>query len=229
MRARHIGCGASIYIRGRRDARMTRFALALAWGLATLSLTHELAFGAADDARMSPYGVESWNDVHRALFVRTSPADGSAHVHGIDPLLYRGGTFLLEGEEHRRAVAALDAFLKGPPAADEKRLERFMLQRDLWAAFDYVAWYPDDWVYKSKHEPAAVALRTRLAKAIARLALEREQIATLPDNYALAVRSGDFAAAHDPKRPERPFLPADLFDERGPWVQIGRASCRERV
>ncbi len=32
-------------------------------------------------------------------------------------------------------------------------------QRDLWAAFDYAAWEPDEWVLKSKLEPGAVALR----------------------------------------------------------------------
>lgn len=180
---------------------------------------------AAGDPRMSPYGIDSWDEVHRALFVRTSPADGAVRVHGIDPLLYRGGTFLLEGEAHRRAVAALDAFLTAPVAADGSPIQRFLLQRDLWAAFDYVAWYPDDWVHKSKHEPAAVALRGRLAQAIARLALGPEQVAALPDNYARAVTSGEFAPAHDPSHPGRPFLPADLFDGRGPWVRYHTISA----
>ena len=35
-------------------------------------------------------------------------------------------------------------------------LKRLYFQRDLWAAFDYAAWYPDDWVFKSKFEPAAI-------------------------------------------------------------------------
>ena len=26
-------------------------------------------------------------------------------------------------------------------------VKRFALQHDLWAAFDYAAWYPDDWVF----------------------------------------------------------------------------------
>ena len=42
------------------------------------------------------------------------------------------------------------------------------------AAFDYVAWYADDWVYHTRDEPAAIALRTRLAKAIAWLARNPE-------------------------------------------------------
>src|SRR5687767_14199221 len=105
------------------------------------------------------------------------------------------------------------------PVPDDAR-RRLVLQRDLWAAFDYVAWYVDDWVFKPQHEPAAIALRSRLAAGVARLALTREQIAALPDNYALAVKAGAFAAAHDPAHPQRPFLPADLFDEKGPWVRF---------
>src|SRR5687767_11493103 len=89
-------------------------------------------------APAGPYAADPehvWNRLHRALFVRTM-ADGSTRDHPIDPLLYRGGTFLLEGEEHARAIAALDAFLKHEPAqGEEDALKRFVLQRDLWAAF----------------------------------------------------------------------------------------------
>lgn len=99
------------------------------------------------DTRLTPYAADPdhlWNRLHRALFVRTA-ADGRRHAHTTDPLLYRGSKFLLEGEPHRRAVAVLDEFLAEPadrPAADP--LRRLSLQRDLWAAFDYTAWFPDD-------------------------------------------------------------------------------------
>lgn len=175
------------------------------------------------DARFAPYSVDPkhpWNLLHQALFVRTTAAGGRV-VHTIDPLLYRGGTHLLIGEPHERAISLLDRF----SAASEARsihdpVKRLFFQRDLWAAFDYAAWYPDDWMFKSKHEPAAIALRNRLAKAIGQLSLTDREFAALPDNYALAVRSREFAAGHDPKRPERPFLPPDLFDSEGPWVRF---------
>ena len=174
-------------------------------------------------ARPAPYAPDPdhpWNRLHQAIFVREA-TDGSRLVHTTDPLLYRGGTFLLEGEPHRRAVALLDQLLAGPgdrPIDDP--LKRLFFQRDLWAAFDYVAWYPDDWVHHSRHEPAAVALRTRLAKVIDGLALGEREIDALPDNYALAVKSRQYPAAHDPKHPEQPFLPPDLFDPTGPWVRF---------
>jgi hypothetical protein len=175
------------------------------------------------EAQLAPYAADPdhlWNRLHRALFLRVA-SDGRQRIHGTDPLLYRGGTFLLEGESHRRAVALLDQFL----AESGDRLvnnphKRLFFQRDLWAAFDYAAWYPDEWVYHTRHEPAAVALRTRLARAIGRLALSEREIGALPDNYAVAVKSKRYPAAHDPEHPERPFLPADLFDPAGPWVRF---------
>lgn len=174
------------------------------------------------DARFSPYAPDPdhlWNRLHQALFIREA-ADGSRSVHTTDPLLYRGGTFLLEGEPHRRAVALLDRLVDAPGDRPNNPLEVLYFQRDLWAAFDYVAWYPDDWVFHSRHEPSAVALRNRLAKLIGGLALGDREIGALPDNYALAVKSNQYPAAHDPEHPERPFLPADLFDPAGPWVRF---------
>jgi hypothetical protein len=175
------------------------------------------------DARLAPYATDPdhlWNQLHAALFVRTA-TDGTQHVHTTDPLLYRGGTFLLEGASHRRAVTLLDQFLAGHgERLIDSPLQRLFFQRDLWAAFDYVAWVPDDWVLHSRHEPAAIALRTRLAKAIGRLALTDREIDALPDNYALAVKSKQYPLDYDPKHPERAFLPPDLFDPAGPWVRF---------
>ncbi|HYE18557.1 MAG TPA: hypothetical protein VEA69_08940 [Tepidisphaeraceae bacterium] len=176
----------------------------------------------ASDPRLdAPYDLSAdhaWNRLHRALFVRVAP-DGSRRTHLTDPFLYRGGTYLLRGDAHKEAVAALDAFL-ATPVAGMAPVKRVMMQRDLWAAFDYAAWVADDWVHKSADEPAARALRGRLAKAIALAALSEKEIAALPENFGLAAKAGEFASFHDPKFPERPFLPADLYDPAGPWVRF---------
>jgi hypothetical protein len=180
--------------------------------------------------RFVPYASDQghpWNRLHQALFVREMP-DGGRYVHTTDPLLYRGGTFLLEGDPHREAIKLLDQFLAGSgDRLIDDPLKRLFLQRDLWAAFDYAAWYPDDWVFKSKYEPAAVALRNRLAKAVGRLALGDRELAALPDNYALAVKSKQYPTDHDPGHPGRPFLPPDLFDPAGPWVRFHVSSIGE--
>ncbi len=176
-----------------------------------------------EDIVQTPYDRNAdhlWNRLQRSLFVRHD-ANGKSYIHSTDPLLYSGGTFLLEGEPHRRAVALLDEFLAAPDDASIRDpLKRLVFQRDLWAAFDYVAWYPDDWVHDTRNEPAAIALRSRLAGAIGRLSLTDREIEALPDNYALAVKSMKFQAEHDPRHPERPFLPADLFDPAGTWVRF---------
>ena len=187
------------------------------------------------DSRFAPYASDEdhlWNRLHQAMFVREAP-DRSRRVHSTDPLLYQGITrnlngelsfgsfFLLEGESQRRAIELLDQFLaeSGDQLIDNP-LRRLFLQRDMWAAFDYAAWYPDDWVYHTRHESAALALRTRLAKVIGRLVLSEHEFDALPDNYALAVKSKQYPAAHDLDHPERLFLPADLFDPSGPWVRF---------
>jgi hypothetical protein len=175
------------------------------------------------DSRFAPYAADPdhpWNRLHQALFVRHA-ADGGRRVHTTDPLLYESGTFLLAGESHRRVVTLLDQFLARPGdrTADDP-LKRLFLQRDLWATFDYAARYPDEWVFTLKDEPAAIALRNRLAKAVGLLALFDREIAALPDNYALAVKAKQYATAYDPKHPERSFLPPDLFDPAGPWVRF---------
>jgi hypothetical protein len=179
-------------------------------------------------AQFGPYAPAPdhvWNRLHQTLFVRELP-DGRRRLHSTDPLLYEGGTFLLQGEPHRRAVTLLDSLLTG--SADQPRdpLKRLFFQRDLWAAFDYAAWYPDEWVFKSKYEPAAIALRNRLGRAVGRLALDDREIAALPDNYALAVKAKLYPAAHDPIHPDRPFLPPDLFDPAGPWVRFHEATAK---
>lgn len=90
-------------------------------------------------------------------------------------------------------------------------LKRALLLHDVWTAFDTAAAFND-----------RKALRP-LARAVRALAMDERSIARLPDNYADAVRSGGFSRDFDPEHPDRAFLPPDLFDPQGPWVQIGEA------
>ncbi|MBC8290238.1 MAG: hypothetical protein H8E37_07965 [Planctomycetes bacterium] len=188
-----------------------------------LSSSFRISF-AEDSAEPGPYSPDRdqlWNRLHRGLFLRTDAASRQ-HIHSTDPLLYRGGKFLLTGEPHRKAVSLLDEFLKqdAKAVASQSLVRRAMLQRDLWGAFDYVAWYPDEWVHRSRFEPAAMKLRSRLARAIGRLSLTKRELTELQENYAAAVASGDFALEHDSENPKKPFLPADLFDPKGNWVRF---------
>jgi hypothetical protein len=66
------------------------------------------------------------------------------------------------------------------------------------------------------------ALRQKVVPILRQLALSPGEIKALPDNYAQAVKAGGYAPSFEPKDPERPFLPPDLWEPGGPWVLVGR-------
>ena len=124
----------------------------------------------------------------------------------------------------------MEEFLKnkGETLIDDP-LKRAVLQRDLWLVFNSVDSRYNNFAEPKLDHGVAVAaqkrLRESLAVAISRLALSPKQIRDLPDNYASAIQSGDFAKAFVPEKPA-PYLPADLFAANGSWVCIGRTDGR---
>jgi hypothetical protein len=151
-----------------------------------------------------------WNRVHATFQVRTAP-DGASHgVDTVDPLLWRETKYLLNGESHGRATAVLDEFL----AANGERLiadplRRAVFQNDLWSIFDWL-------VSNSNGDmDARRALMSRLVRVMRRVALGEQQIAELPDTYALAVGAGG-GASDSPSS-----LPRDLASARSSWTAIG--------
>jgi hypothetical protein len=168
-----------------------------------------------------------WNRLHEALFVRTAP-DRRAYGHDrLEPLLWLGTKHMLEPRSCDRAARLLDEFLekKGEKLIDDP-LKRAVLQRDLWLVFNWVdgnhGQFADPLLAEEAWRASQKRLRLRLAAVIGRLALSPEQIRRLPDNYAAAVASGQFAKRYDPGRPDQPYLPPDLFAADGPWVCLGR-------
>ncbi|MBV9125145.1 MAG: hypothetical protein JO112_17455, partial [Planctomycetes bacterium] len=132
---------------------------------------------------------------------------------------------LLTGRSHEDALRLLDEFwTKGGDRQIHDPLKRAVLQHDLWTVFEWTA-HPFGYHSGTEEYPAARrALQQRLAQAIHRLALPASVMASLPDNYAAAVKSRAFATRFDPQQPEKPFLPDDLFDPQGPWVCAGSSS-----
>ena len=162
-----------------------------------------------------PDPAHVWNRLYRSLYLRVA-RDGREYGYDeLDPLLWPETTHLLGGPSYRQAVAVLDEFL----ATHAERLisdpmKRAVLQRDLWAVFDWTAERSDGL------PPEGQNLQVKLAQAIRRLALSAEEIRSLPDNYRDAVAAKTFAAHYDPVRPGAPFLPSDLFVPGGPWVPL---------
>jgi len=160
-----------------------------------------------------------WNRLHRALYRRET---GDGHEYGydeLDPLLWVTTKYLLHDPANRQALTVLDEFLSthGETAIKDP-LKRAMLQRDLWAVFDWTT----DCVecLQPSQSAAKLNLQRKLVQAIKRLALSPEQIAALPNTYKQAIDAGAFGKAYDSDKREQSFLPADLFDPKGEWVAL---------
>jgi hypothetical protein len=164
-----------------------------------------------------PNPAHLWNRLHATFFIREDLEQVS---DALDPPLWYHTEFLLAEPSHRRTVRILDEFLQTHAEnLIQDPLKRAILQRDLWAVFD---WSVEKAAYPGKPDYANEKreLQTRLAEVLRRVALTPEQIASLPDNYAQAVASGEFAKQYDPEHRDRAFLPPDLFEPRGPWVEL---------
>jgi hypothetical protein len=115
-------------------------------------------------------------------------------------------------DDRKRLIATLDEFLakRGERSIPAATFRALMLN-DVWTAFDIAARFPQ----------RDSELESRLAAVIGRLRLSASELSELQNNYAAAVKAGTFAADFDPQHSEATFLPPDLFDPNGPWVQIG--------
>jgi hypothetical protein len=147
----------------------------------------------------------------------------------LDPLLWLNSTHLLAEPSHQR-VRVLDEFLQ-THAENLIRdpMKRAILQHDLWGIFDWSIEREPERPGEPEYEREKRELQTRLAEVLRRLALTSKQIESLPDNYAQAVASGNFGKAYDPAHRDHAFLPPDLFDQRGSWVEIEGAGDPEPV
>lgn len=164
-----------------------------------------------------PDSDQLWNRVFRQLYRRTT-SDGSEYgFDELDPLLWLDTIHLLDGPSYEQAIQILDEFLSndGEILIQDPR-KRAMFQRDLWAVFDWLTSQSEP--YPSQRQ----ALQTRLAQIMKRVALPKEEILSLPDNYALEVEARSFPAEVTPDHPEEVFLPSELFQPDSAWVSMGR-------
>lgn len=170
-----------------------------------------------------------WNRLFAAITIRPSllPSveDGPpvARIEGGDRIEFfgwGGTTWWDEPANVAQLEGLLDQFLgeRGEELSADP-LKRVLLQRDLWALFDFlmarhIARRGDSETRHRRHE-----LCRKLARAIQVLALPAEAQAKLPDNYALAVQSGRFAATHE-FDPKRDYLPPRILSADDEWQEI---------
>ena len=167
-----------------------------------------------------PNPAHIWNRLYDALLIREDSAGVKYGEESLDPLLWLNSEHLLAQPSHQRALRVLDEFLQMHAENQiHDPVKRAILQRDLWAVFDWSV-LQESLSQGPTYDEEKRKLQTRLAEVLRRLALTPEEIASLPANYGQAVASGAFAREYDPAHRERAFLPPDLFDPRGPWVSI---------
>lgn len=167
-----------------------------------------------------PTADHPWNQLHATLFIRTA-GDGKQYGHDtVDPLLWGQSRYLLEPAVIQRAVSILDQIIsQDAEKLMDDPLKRAVLQHDLWTVFDWCA------AGDNARNAATKDLQARLGKAIKTLALKPDQIAKLPDTYAAAVASKEFAEAFDPNHSDAAFLPADLLLKSGSWISLGTGTA----
>jgi hypothetical protein len=170
-----------------------------------------------------------WNRLFAAATIRPSLLPSVrggrpvARIEGGDRIEFfgwGGTTFWDDPANIAPLERCLDQFLKerGETLSADP-LKRVLLQNDLWTLFDFlmvrhIARRGDLETRRRRSE-----LCRKLARAIQSLALPREALARLPDNYALAIRSGRFAATHD-FDPTRDYLPPRLLSGDDEWQEL---------
>jgi hypothetical protein len=168
-----------------------------------------ILLGGGRDSSAGTYDADPkhlWNRLESALFLR-SARDGKEYgLEELDIVYWRRTKHLLEGASHTNALAALDEFIsKNGEKEVRDPWKRALLQRRLWQLFDWSA----STVTQGEATAPRRELQKRLAMVIRRVALTTNEIAALPDPYALAEKSGKFAE-----------LPRGLNETNGPWINV---------
>jgi hypothetical protein len=170
-----------------------------------------------------------WNRLFAAFYIRESklPArpDGPPvkRIEGgdwIDFFGWSGTSYWSEPEVCERLNLALTEFIDGHgERLLEDPLRRAVLQRDLWAAFDFLIGQNIERFGTREEQRRRRDVAARLAVIMRALAQPRETLEGLPDNYRAAVASGHFAAEHHfDSAPD--YLPPGLLTAQDEWVEI---------
>jgi hypothetical protein len=166
-----------------------------------LSMSLVLASPQVSRSSESSYGCcvydsnpgQIWNRLFSILFIRQYQG-GTYWADELDPLLWTETRFLLSEPSHGSALHLLDEFLEAQGQNQvHDSVKKAVLEHDLWAVFDWSARRQDNYPAERRD------LQIRLAEVLRRLALSKNEIASLPDNYEAAVKSGEFAQQYDPE------------------------------
>lgn len=169
------------------------------------------------------------NRLFAAFYIRTSDIPTKRggmpvkRIEGGDVIDFQGwpgSDYWSDAATCQKLSAVLDECLNDPARfrpADP--IKRAILQRDLWAAFDY-------YLGRNIARTGDVEARQRrdqicrkLARVLNHLTLTSAEITALPDNYAAAIQSGRFPAEHN-FDPAVDYLPHGLLTDPEQWQEI---------
>jgi hypothetical protein len=170
-----------------------------------------------------------WNRMFAAFYIRPRlmpqkdvqpPVTCYEGGDAIEFLAWGKTEYWSSAEAAHRVTPLLDEFLdQRGERLHSDTLKRAVFQHDLWAVYDHLI----DQNIKRRGDLATRKRRDelceKLAQCLRRLALSTDEIASLPDTYAAAVKSGEFVPNHD-FDPHRHYLPHHLLDDPETWVEI---------
>ena len=172
--------------------------------------------------------------------IMTRWKDGKAYAQDeTSPAVFSWSEFPFDDSTFDKFNAALDAFATLPQEKIEKYsdVQRALMQRNLWELFETTfnwKWSADWWwdgqrSFPKTHIERRAIAQPKIASLIKRLALTKEQILALPNTLAATIKSGQFAEAHDPADPLKPFLPRDLHSPtESSWICLAKMGKRSR-
>jgi len=195
-------------------------------------LEGELAGSLKSDRPLPLYDPDPQSLVNRvfaAFYIRASEIPGKRggtpirRIEGgdvIDFLAWPGSAYWSEPETCRRLSSLVDECLDNlPRLRPADPLRRAMLQRDLWAVFDFYAGRniarDGDKATRDRRDEIC----RKLARLIHGLTLSPAEIESLPDTYATAIKSGKFASEHR-FEPSLDYLPPRLLTDAEEWQEI---------
>jgi hypothetical protein len=126
-----------------RVRRSVKYASAAAVALAAVGLWflwHVSASAAEQTVLFTPDSRSVANRLYVQLHTRVAPDGKEYGIDSLDPLLWSETNYLLEGKKNREALALADEFLRTHAERQvTDPLRRAILQRDIWAVYDWAA------------------------------------------------------------------------------------------
>ncbi len=163
----------------------------------------------------------------RSLFVRTASDNYEHSARELDPLLSRSSYYLLTSPRFDE-VESLLVELDRRTLIPRDPLRRALLERDFWAIFDWLV--QAGWAERSDASrldptpqlriPRARHLANAIGRVLKRVALTADEIDSLPDNLQAAAASHAWPADVIDDASNDAFLPTDLLDPSGPWIEL---------